>query len=126
MSESPPSSASRPPRSGCDRLRVRTRRESLHRRASSSDAAASSSCGSCLRRELSWAGPRGLPSLYQRRLDVDVNPQAPRIVTEANITDRSSEHAGCSTLCLAVRATQGVNVHVDVLFGDAQKMRTIF
>ena len=61
----------------------------------------------------------------QRRLDVDVNPQASRIVTHAELANGPTEHARCATLRFAVGTTQGMNVHVNVFAGDIAKHNPI-
>src|SRR5262245_51118172 len=75
---------------------------------------------------MSWQGPLDPPSLYQRRLDVDVNPQPPRIVTEAKLARESTEHARGTTLRFTMCTTKCVDVRVHVFLGHREELFTIF
>lgn len=75
---------------------------------------------------MSWQGPLDPPPLYQRRLYVDVNPQPPRIVTEAKLTCNPAEHRRRATLCFTMCTTKGMNVCVHVFLRDSEKLCTIF
>jgi hypothetical protein len=75
---------------------------------------------------MSWQGPLDRPSLYQRRLDVDVNPQPPPIVTEAELARQPTQHPGRATLRFAVSAPERMDVCMHVFLGQREKLRTIF
>ena len=76
------------------------------------------------------AGARDVPSLrrragpcalYQRRLDVDVNPHASRIGSDLDFAGEAAQPAGRARRGLAVGHAHGAEAHVDVATGQDRR-----